>query len=273
MRAHVLDRAEDVCPDVLRAIMLRNETRCRPAGLFLSAWSYTEYALGRQLCISDEEREWHIDSANQLLGRVINDSGTTQDTRLGAMILSTYLPLFKKRAFDERATRGDARDIYTSIAASMSYMRPPGIDEPFQWRMTEAVLLALSARTRQPDFLLYPASPREETSEVQPQNHDSYFLIDGVRKIPTQQKLVHTGKVYEDSVMVVALFPIIEKAMRKHCGSQTMEMSRSEQINYLIGCIIAEANSSEAAPHEIRLLNHLSEAVVSHYHCALAKVA
>ncbi len=265
----VLGRAEEASPEVLHARMRRNEARRKPAGLFNSAWSYTEYALGRQLPLTDTEREWHLDVAQTLAGTVINHPATTQDTRLGAMVLSTFLPLFEKRCFDREVTGQDAHDVYVSLAAAMDFLRPLSIDEPPQWRMTETAVLALAARTGQAEFLLYPSSPREEASSHQRLNHDSYFLAGGSRKLPTQQKLAPTAKVYDESVTMVVLAPILERALYKQFEKR--EYTNSEMLNYLIGAIIAEASGEELYESEVNLLNHLTEAAVSHYYQALSQ--
>lgn len=264
---YVLGMAEEVSPEILYARMRRNETRRKPTGLFYSAWSYTEYALGRQLAISEAERKWHFELAQNLTGHVINHSDTTQDTRLGAKVLSTYLPLFNKRCFNDEITNEDVREVYASLAAAMDFLQPLSIDEPPQWRMTETAVLALAARTGQSEFLLYPGSPREEASCVQRLNHDSYFLAEGKIKLPTQQKLMPTTKEYDPSVTMVILAPILEKALIKQYGMN--EYTESEMIHYLIGAIIAESVGKTQSVSETKLLNHLSEAVVSHYYLAL----
>lgn len=262
---HVLGTAEEVSPEVLHARMRRNETRRKPAGLFSSAWSYTEYALGKQLDLTDMEREWHLDLAQVLAGNIIKNNKVTQDIRLGAMVLSTYLPLFKKRCFKENVTSQDVYDVYTSLASAMDYLRPLFINEQPQWRMTETTVLALAARTGQPEFMLYPGSPREESSCYQRLNHDSYFLAPGNRKLPTQQKLAPTSKEYDDTVTMVVVAPMIERALRKQYEKR--KYTNAEMLNYLIDSIIADATGREDS--EIGLLNHLTEAVVSHYYQAL----
>lgn len=175
----VLELAENLSPEELLPAMKRNEARRTPTGLFHSAWTYVEYALNRQLKIPKSEKTWHLESAQYLLGQIINNHNAHQDTTLGALILSTYLPIMQKRAVGEIIDNSDTSNVYESLAAAMSYLKPLEIDEPPQSRMEEVVVLALSARTRQPNLLMFPTSPREESSEIQSLNHDGYFLHGG----------------------------------------------------------------------------------------------
>jgi hypothetical protein len=206
------------------------------------------------------------DMAQYMLGKVINNHNVPQDTTLGSMVLSTYLPVLKKRSAGEITGGGDLEDIYVSLGAAMSYMRPLEIDEPPQSRMEEVVILALSARTRQPDFLMFPASPREEASETQSYDHDGYFMNHDI-KYPIQKKIIPTNKVYDDSITMMTLVPLFDKIARKHFGE--IELTLAGKLNTAIACIIAETNGSELTPQERGYLNDLSEAVVAHYRDAL----
>jgi len=144
------------------------------AGLFHSAWSHVEYALCQSIDTDDDLRLNYLSYAQELLGEIIKAdiSGEiygqaishpiSQDQLLGALTLSSYVPVFRQRALGEVTQRRDCVELYESLGQAMSYLRPLDIDEPPQWRMAEMAMLALSARTTQPDFLLYPASPREE---------------------------------------------------------------------------------------------------------------
>ena len=251
--------------------MRRHETRQSPVGLFRSAWAYAEYALCRSHDITDDERAWHLNGAQDLLGRVIGDLNSLPDIQLGALVLSAYMPMFKKRCFSYEAKPSDSQEIYRGVGAAMRYLRPLAIDAPLQWRMTEMILLALSARTQQPDYLLYPASPREEASALQPYNHDSYFVGTDIRKLPIQQKLFPTERVYDPSVTMLSLGPILNRALCKQFGKH--ELTVAEQVNYVISCIVSECAGQEIDSRDCSLLNNLSEAVVRHYRDALEYAA
>src|SRR5690606_30588005 len=162
------------------------ETKKSPNGKLRSAWNYAEFALNLKNSTPDVRRE-HFHTSQLLTAMVLADVKTTHDTALSALTLSTYLPLFEKRSEDNELTNEDCEGVYRSLGGAMRYLRPLEIDEPPQWRMTEVSVLALSARARQPHLLMYPTSPREETSGIQVLNHDSYFFT-GDDKIPIQQK-------------------------------------------------------------------------------------
>lgn len=262
----VLELAENLNPEELLPTKKRNEARRTSTGLFRSAWTYVEYALNQRLSISEDERAWHRNMAQYLLGNIINNHNAPQDTILGSMVLSTYLPTLKKRSTGEMIGSGDLEDIYVSLGAAMSYLRPLEIDEPPQSRMEEVVMLALSARTRQSDFLMFPASPREEASEIQSYNHDGYFMNYST-KYPIQKKIIPTNKVYDNRITMMTLAPLFDKVAKKHFGE--IEPTLAGKLNTAIACIIAETNGSELTPQERGYLNDLSEAVVAHYRDAL----
>lgn len=252
-------RAEDVPYGRAEAEMLRYQTRRNPEGLFLSAWNHVEFAMNRAP-LSEEVRDSYFDLAQHLIQRAIGNHVAHQNTQLKSLILSSYIPLFRKRILNETVVADDAANIYTSLGRAMSYVRPLDIEEPPQWEMMEAAVLALSARTRQPDLMLYPASPREESSPHDWSNHDSYFYgEDG--KIPVQQKLIHTDREYADWMTVLTVMPIVEKAFKR--SGVTTEMT-SRKINYLLSLIVLETADQPLSEDEQRFLNIMSSAVVSH---------
>lgn len=268
--AQPLVLAERLSPGTLLPAMQRNESRRTSTGLFHSAWTYIEYALNEAIDISTDTRLWHLSSAQALLGDVINSNTVQQDTTLGAIVLSSFIPVLKKRCFHEQITSSDADEVYKSIGSAMMYLRPLKIDEPPQWRMSETVTLALAARTRQPEFIMYPASPREEASAHQRLNHDSYFIINS-SKLPLQQKLIPTTKQYDESITTIVLIPLIETIMQKHFDERCT--SKAGALNAVISCIVAETLTGDLADNETAFLNDLSEAVVAYYRTASAKLA
>lgn len=253
--------AEHVEPAFAAREMQRYETRRNPEGLFRSAWNYAEYALNQRVESSEEVRQLYFESAQNLIGMVLNHSNTHQDVRLGALVLSSYLPLFQKRSNEESISPDDCLDMYYSLGSAMQHLQPLELDHPPQWRMAETAVLALAARTLQPDLLLYPTSPREETSSNALLNHDSYFYT-GDDKIPIQQKLIQTNKSYDEWITILTLQPLVEKGLRKVHESSPQTLS--DQVNYLLSLIIAETAGEELCRDERKFLNYLSQAVVSH---------
>lgn len=254
--------AEYVQPELASAAVRLYETKTLPAGLFRSAWHHVEYGLNRDMHNKAEVTEM-FSSSQQLVSMILKHPEAHQDMKLGALTLSTYVPLFRKRAEGESVLPQDCEDVYKSLGAAMAYLKPLGVNEPPQWRMTEVGVLALSARTRQPWLLLYPTSPREEMSVDQSLNHDSYFFEED-SKIPLQQKLLPTQKTYDECITILTLQPLMDKAL-KIAGEKTVT-TLSEKVNYLLSLIIAETSGEQLGRDEARFLNCMSEAVAAHHY-------
>lgn len=253
--------AEHLEPEYVLQEMEHYETRRNPEGLFRSAWNYVECGLNQSMDFSDERREYYFEYAQNLIGMVLHGEKTHQDTKLGALVLSTYVPLFQKRSLGVEITNNDCHDVYQSLGRAMSYLQPITIDEPPQWRMAETAVLALASRAGRPDLLLYPTSPREESSAIAPFNHDSYFLHND-DKIPIQQKVINSQKEYDDWVTILTLEPMIASSLRRSNGDA--KNSLAEHLTYLIGCIIAEAHNQSMSRSEIDFLKRISAGVVAY---------
>ena len=251
-------RAEQLPAQYAEDAMNYYGTRCTPEGFLHSAWNHAEFALCRTASYDDDVRKCYFDYTQELTQMIIASPKASQDTQLGALTLSTYVPVFQKRAFDERILRDDCAKIYESLGAAMRYLRPLEIDEPPQWRMAEVAVLALSARTRQPELLLYPASPREESAPQHDSNHDSYFLT-GQTKIPIQQKLRPTAATYAEYVRLLTLEPLLDKS-----ASLAPNQTTAEKVNYLLALVIAETSGEALSRDEAGTLNFLSQAVAAH---------
>ena len=252
--------AEQISPQLADAAMRRYETRRMPPGLFHSAWNHVEYAINE---LDDRELiQYYFDIAHMLLGNIMQHTDSTEDLRLGALTLGSYMPLLMRRATRETVSDEDCEGVYKSLGSALQYQRPLSIEEPPQWRMAEVAVLCLSARMKRPDLLLYPASPREEQSAKKKFNHDSYFYT-GQDKLPIQQKLVPTQKVYDECITILTLNPIIEKASKVtqlHSGE-----TLAEKVNYLLSLVIADANNHDLTRSEYKFLNFMTEAVAAHH--------
>ena len=257
--------AEDVHPDFARGAMKRYETRCQPEGLLFSAWYHAEMGLNQQLDHDKATRDCYFETTEYLIKMLLDQEHCHQDTLLGALVLASYLPTLKKRAArrdNEKIGPLDCERVYSSLGAAVRYLRPLSIDEPPQWRMTEVSILALSARTRQPMFLLYPASPREEQSYIQHLNHDSYFFRDN-SKIPLQQKLIPSDKVYDESITMLTLQPLLDRGLK--ATGVSINQPLASKVNHLLSLIVAETSGEELETSERKFLNIMSESIVAHY--------
>ncbi len=262
--------AEHVDPTNISHELEKYGSRRTSTGLFRSAWNQIEFALNQNVDLDEGVRESYFDLAQLLLNKIIKKQDSHENTKLGSLVLSTYLPLLAKRSRNERMNAQDCIEVYQSLGAAMHFMKPLRAEEPPQWQMMEVAVLALSARTEQPSFLLYPSSPREECSNVREFNHDSYFMADLHSKLPIQQKLHSTMKEYDDWVTILCLQPMVKKGLKK-CGLE--DLSLSETINYLLSLIVAETQGEELSKGEKTFLDHLSSGVVAHRLQAENKVA
>lgn len=253
--------AEDMRDEEAAAALQKYGTRSRPASLFRSAWNHVEYGVHAGASGRDKISQVYFEYAQELTAMTLDHPRASQDDQLGALVLASYMPVFEKRGRDEIITPQDCARIYDSLGAAISYLRPLDIDEPPQWAMAETAVLALSARTSQPELLLYPTSPREETSKLGALNHDSYFFVDK-NKIPLQQKLIKTQKEYDDWITILTLQPLVEKGYRR---SQVPRCDTlSDQVNMLMSLIVADTHGQRLDKSEQRFLNFMSEAIVSH---------
>ena len=253
--------AEKLDIELARAAMKEYETKPKPEGWLRSAWNFAEVGLNPDTRGSDE----FFNVSQYLVAMILKDKRSHQDTRMNALTLSTYVPLFEKRVADEGVTSQDCERVYESLGHAIRYLRPLTIEEPPRWRMTEVAVLALSARSRQPQLLLYPTSPREETSTIQELNHDSYFYS-GDDKIPLQQKLLPVDKKYDSWVNILTLQPIIDKALKARGVTRMTELS--DKVNYLFSLIVAETSEISMTREEVRFLNIMTEAVAAHFYSA-----
>ena len=253
--------AEKLDIELAKAAMKKYETKQKPEGWLHSAWSNAELDLNSVT----EGAEEYFKTSQILVAMILKDGRSHQDTQMKALTLSTYMPLFEKRVSDDEVTSGDCERVYESLGWAMQYLRPLTIDEPPQWRMTEVAVLALSARSRQPQLLLYPTSPREETSLIQELNHDSYFFK-GVDKIPLQQKLLPVDKAYDSWVNILTLQPMINRALKARGATHLTELS--DKVNYLFSLIVAETSDAPMTREEVRFLNVMTEAVAAHFYSA-----
>lgn len=258
--------AEDLAADYVTDAVWKNVTKRTASGRLVSAWSHIEYAVNRSAEISDIDRLESLDCARMLTQKILEKKHAAVNTHLSALVLASYLPTFSKRAYGLDLDNKDCADIYHSLAGAFVYTQPLRHGSIPSALSLETFVLALSARTKRPDYLLFPASPREESSIVQSVNHDSYFLTNGA-KLPLQQKLITTSMEYSEDITTLTLLPLLEKANRR-CGYHNDD-DVADMLNLPIALIVAEASGEKLSKHEKALLDFLSEGVVAHYRQAI----
>lgn len=255
--------AEHLAPNIASAALKHFEARRNPEGLFRSAWNTVEFALNQETNLPDQTRRYHMESAQNLIGWVINTPEAHADTQHGALVLSSYILILTKRALNQGITTKDCTDLYQSLGSVIRHLQPTSDKYPPPWRMTETAILAASARISRPELLLYPTSPREEASSTPRFNHDSYFVIDS-EKIPIQQKFIDTEQhTYDDWIRILEFEPLLKKAYKKSQLKQPD--SSSAQLNHTLSLIVAESNNEILSKQERAFLNNISEGVAFHY--------
>ena len=251
----------EMLPPQLTVNALRHYLTFRnPEGQFASGWMHIEFAMNHSLALDSDMRQKYIGDAAFLFATAADNPRSHMETRLGAMVATNYLPVFSKRANNQPVTQDDCADIYRGLAATITYLTPPGSTVLESWRLTELIPLAMSARTGQPELLLYPASPREESSRYAQSNHDAYFVADK-QKIALQQKLIASEEPYDYPFQVITLLPIVQNAL-KRTGYTDFE-SPTDAFEFVVHAMIAEAQDLDVQPYERDLLNLLSRSIAA----------
>lgn len=254
-----LPQAELVEPESVKGDFDKYLVRDRPPALVRSAWNHAELAMNQDVSYSDDLRQAYLDDANSLCGLVLNSPEARNNTRLDALVLSSYIPAFRRRALGGPLESSECHDVYRSLGASVEYLSERG-NHLTQWRLAEVAVMALSARTGQPELLLYPGSPREEASPDGSYNHDSYFLDDD-QKLPIQQKLVLNGRTYANEITLLEFAPLLDKTFRRHWQQ---EYSVKDQLEVTLAMLVDEAASGVIDEVEAKYLDGLARKIVGY---------
>lgn len=265
--------AEHVDAGVALAAMRHCMTLRKPEGHFHSAWRHIEFAMNQNVTYLNEPlRKKYMGDAQWLLAGILDARGdkhgrkTNPDLYAQAITLNIFLPVLTKRALTQAITPKDCQNIYQSFGTAFrtinAFTYP---DSSYKSaRFAEMLGPALSARTKRPDALLYPSSPREEASTTQPLNHDGYF-IKSTEKIPLQTKLIYTEKIYHDPTRTIYIDPLAEHALKR---AELIPEGIELPIGYYTE-MIAELVDEETAgfiDHQGKeALDYLTRSVVARY--------
>lgn len=265
--------AEELEPEVAIAGLRHCMTLRKPEGLFHSAWHHVEYAMNQQAEYFDDSlRRKYFGDAMWLLASII-DPGSHQrkrqpspDLYAQVLTLNTYLPVFIKRALNTEITPEDCDDIYRSFGVIFNDIHKPDYRDSSYLgaRSAEMIGHALSARTRRPELLLFPASPREEASNQQALNHDGYF-IGPHHKIPMQTKLVPTDKSYEMPTRTIYIEPLAEHALKRAQSLPADAALPLGEYTKLIAKKISEESSAEIDRASKLALDFMTRSVAARY--------
>lgn len=269
--------AEQLAPDIARTAFRNLLSRGGSVGRFLSAWQQMEYALNQDIDFFDAAmRRKYISDSTMLLGDIIEKShrrrsDVEEGLLLQTLTLSSYLPAFTKRAVQEPITQRDCSNIYHSLGVSLHEQRR--YLTPREWvytdgtRFAETITFAASARMMQPELLIWPASPREEGSKLQVNNHDGYFMTPE-DKIGVQMKLIETEdeKEYDDAIIMIHLLPILDHACKRAGLSENL--SFGESLEFMTNAIIAETKYGRISDQQTRFLDYFCRSLAARYRYA-----
>lgn len=273
---HHLSLAEDASLLQLQSEVGRFTNKRDPSGLIHSAWHHIELAMNHDKQFSDDFRKINIDLSQYLLGASIRATSDpiqgsesidyTENNYYDALQLSSYTPLFAKRAYQQELTRDDVDGLYSSLGvvlgARLSSNGSPNI--------SENLVYALSARTRNPAYVVYPTSPREESSAYYPINHDGYFLQPELdkryKKLPVQMKLGATALKYDSPVVVMVISELLKSA-----GCRQVERAADNPhelasfVNGVAEQVVKESKGDKLNDIDTRVLNTATRSLVNYY--------
>lgn len=273
--------AEYLEPEIVLAGMRHCMTLRKAEGQFHSAWHHIEFAMNQNVdYLDDSLRRKYIGDAAYLLGNIIESFNQSTPRRANptlyaqVLTLNTFLPVLTKRALQHEITSTDCLDVYSSLGYifrdinSLSYP-----DSSFKGaRFAEIIGPALGARTRRPDVMLYPASPREEASTWQPLNHDGYFVKSG-QKIPIQTKLVPTEKTYDNPTRTIYIEPLARHALIRADMLPTDVQLPIGTCSEMIAELISEEAEGTSDSQAKAALDYLTRSVVARFEYEQANAA
>lgn len=248
---YIAPLAEHLPADLLYSNMRRLHARKGASNWYRSAFATVEFALCREAPLDPTLRADLIDQAGYLLRKPMGlMGGKAHDVlRLNAAFLCSYLPAFLKRSAQEPLNEQDCANLYKSVATAMTMtldttQSPEGLIA----HLAEGIMFCLSARTRQPQNIIWPASPREESSPSQPSNHDGYVILNG-GKLRAQTKLIPTAAEYEQPTIVVVFEEIAQHVARK-IQQRYAEPITSYDVPSFVDIIFREATGEALDPEE-----------------------
>lgn len=263
-RLHPRFMAEEVCTRaMLRQLHLRRNSQMHVA------WNALELGLNLQDRPGDAEA--FFDYAEEAFADLQERSDKAL-LIINAQLGTIFMPAYRARYTGDSLPRRGLTSIHACIADMLDTFDerydPKGLDK-YAGVKPELVTLALFARLHSFEWLAYPASPREENTDITDFNHDSYVLRDGV-KVPIQVKR-KSGSGYDQSVAVVRLHHIMQRvnAERQHRTTQEWGNKRKatkplKPLGYddFSKLIVREAKGEWLSDHEEWLLELGSMAAI-----------
>jgi hypothetical protein len=208
--------AEEICTDA----MIRHIRERRSNSQLQAAWN------GIELALSLQHRPAEAEAFFNYAEETFTDMFMRSDKefhKISANIGLIYMPAYRARYMQEPLKSRALAQVHMETATMLGdfdeIYDPNGRDK-FSGVKPELVTLALFARLRSFNRLAYPASPREENTDITEFNHDSYVLLNGI-KVPIQVKR-KGGSGYDPTVAMVSLRDIIAQ-VNEHRSRRTTQ--------------------------------------------------
>lgn len=270
--------AEDLPSAYAYSQMRAFSTKRGAEGRLQSAWRHVEFALCQGASVDDKTRSSIIDLSSYLLNEpfLSENTSATALCRCKAELLSSYLPLFSKRALKQMPTSEDMANLYVSLGKILAreYKEAAVGGRPALSFCNEILMMAVTARTLQPNMVLYPTSIREEGAHQADLNHDNYFILNG-KKVPVQMTTAEAEELavkearYSDDIHVFNINRLVRNAMQRQ-NRIRYKMPQIEHLSIddcmpIAGLVIDEAEGDSLYPAEEEILNTTSQLAVRLY--------
>lgn len=258
--------AEELCTDALVASIRERRSRSQ----LQAAWSGVEMALSMPERPVDAEA--FFDYAEDTFQAMFMYSDK-EFHQINASIGLAFMPAYRARYRHSPLGRRGIESIHREIASMLGTFDAtydPGGKDKFAGIKPELVTLALFARLQSFEWLAYPASPREENTDIAEFNHDSYVIREDI-KVPIQVKR-KGGSGYDPTVAMVSLRDILAR-VNEHRRRYTTQVwgnkrkatrpLRPLDSDDFASLIVREAGGEWLNEHETWLLELASMAAIN----------
>jgi hypothetical protein len=215
--------------------VLTNRQQDTGAAVYRTAWAGVELGLSYGARQPDASRQLFA-GARQQLDTLVDPNDehvvhyrASTITMLGAATLQSFLPAFLARSqSDNIFEEADCRKLYSDLGTVLARFKP-GERRQNRGHIDEVEVMALAAYVGDPSRLLWPASPREESSRNESAlNHDVYEYEPSRsnQKIPIQIKNSRhsgPGRSYSPAVASLYFEDILKAAGYKKQGQTLAE--------------------------------------------------
>lgn len=266
---HPIIIAENLCPLALLKNIQRKEQKeqiertSTSSAQFHRAWKSMDLAL----CHDDQtDRHRLIDFAQESFEELASDDNLDNPMIVAsAMLGAIYAPIFRKRADSEPVHIEDIRSLHNEVGELFQILRDEFTEDIGM--LTEMTTSLLLLRLHNSNYLPYPVSPREESSQdFKHFNHD-FYTIDREVKVAGQVKRSASSKDhnYHSSVAMIVLRTLIHNsnnALTHKFAQQDINFERFS-IDDVEQLLIQEAAGDQLDHQDRMILDDLSTRIVA----------